>query len=220
MASFDGREVQAILVASRNSPRSMNDLPKLSPSASREERDAHLKALINPLRTAKWACDFVWASLETTLAGFQRDYGLNLLPDFQRGHVWSPAQQAHYIENVYRGVIPHEAMLIQFNCPHFDDWDYDGELPREMQIVDGLQRLTAVRNFLAGEVKPFGLAIDDLAGSSYDPRRQRYRLRIAVHTFPHRADLLRHYLDLNTGGTPHAAAEIDRVRELLTGTVL
>ena len=182
---------------------------------NREERDSLLVGLIRPLATAKWACDYGWDYLEQALAGFEQDYGLNLEPDFQRGHVWTPEQQAHYIENVYRRVIPHEAMLIQFSCPHFENWDYEGDLPREMQIVDGLQRLTAVRKFLAGEVRPFGLSVADLAGSSYDARRQLYRLRIAVHTFQTRQDLLQHYLDVNVGGTPHAVSEIDRVRGLL-----
>lgn len=38
---------------------------------------------------------------------------------------------------------------------------------------------------------------------------------MAIHTFTRRADLLQHYLDLNTGGTPHSAEEIARVRGLL-----
>ena len=106
-------------------------------------------------------------------------------------------------------------MVIQFNCPHFEDHEYAGELPREMQILDGLQRLTAVREFMAGKVEPFGLSIEDLRGSSYEPARPFYRLRFAVHTFQTRRDLLQHYLDLNVGGTPHAAEEIQRVRGLL-----
>lgn len=196
----------------------MRNQPKQQDSINREARDAHLVGIIRPLATAKWACDYGWDYLEKALEGFGEDYGLNLEPDFQRGHVWTPEQQAHYIENVYRRVIPHEAMLIQFNCPHFEDWHYNGELPREMQIVDGLQRLTAVRKFLAGEVKPFGMSVEDFTGSSYDARRQLYRLRVAVHTFQNREDLLQHYLDLNTGGTPHAQSEIERVRGLLAAS--
>lgn len=185
------------------------------PPLDRQALDQSLTRIVRPLSTARWSCDYGWNYLEQALEAFGKDYGLNLLPDFQRGHVWSPEQQAHYVENVYRGVIPPEAMLIQFNCPHFENWDYSGELPREMQIVDGLQRLTAVRKFLAGEVKPFGLSISDFAGSTYDPMRPRFRLRVAVHTFQSRADLLNHYLDLNAGGTPHSDAEIARVRGLV-----
>lgn len=175
-----------------------------------------LLAMVRPLATAGYAVDYEWRSLEWGLGSYERDYGLNLLPDFQRGHVWTARQQAHFIENVMRGVIPTASLLIQFNCPHWDDSDYAGELPREMQIIDGLQRLTAVREFMAGRVHPFGLPIEAFAGTPFDPRlRTSYRFRVAIHTFTRRADLLQHYLDINTGGTPHSDDEIERVQGLL-----
>jgi hypothetical protein len=189
-----------------------------SPSTLRHQRDAELTAIIQPLETARYEVDFDFKYVEHALEGYARDYGLNLDPDFQRGHVWTRPQQEHFVENILRRVVASSGLVIQFNCPHFDDHDYAGELPREMQIIDGLQRLTAVRKFMAGEIHAFGMPIRDFAGSSFDAaRRQLYRLRFAVHTFQTRRTLLSHYLALNAGGTPHASSEIERVRALLAG---
>ncbi|EJH4818704.1 hypothetical protein LDZ95_23610 [Pseudomonas aeruginosa] len=43
----------------------------------------------------------------------------------------------------------------------------------------------------------------------------RIHMKIAIHDFTRRADLLDHYLSINAGGTPHSADEIERVRGLL-----
>lgn len=188
----------------------MTSKPHLDP------RIQHINTLVRPLSTAGYGCDYDWRDLETALTRYEKHYGLNLLPDFQRGHVWTQRQQEHFIENMMRGVIPTSNLLIQFNCPHWDLHDYAGDLPREMQILDGLQRLTAVREFMAGRVLAFGLPIEGFEGTSFDARRRtQYRFRFEVHTFTRRADLLQHYLDINAGGTPHGAAELDRVRALL-----
>lgn len=175
-------------------------------------------ALVRPLAKSVYSVDYAWRSLRFGLEAYERDYGLNLDPDFQRGRVWTTEQKVAYIENVMRGVIPPETMVIQFNCPHWEADGYDGELPREMQIVDGLQRLTTVLDYLDGKVQPFGRSIDDFAGTDFDVRQRHvYRFRFVVHAFQTRRQLLQHYLDLNTGGTPHSGDEIQRVRALLGG---
>lgn len=178
------------------------------------DRTAELARIIRPLRTAQYEVDHEWFYFQRALDGFVRDYGsLELDPDFQRGHVWTPEQQQLFLENVLRGVVSSSGFLVQFNCPNWDTDEFVGDLPAGVQCIDGLQRITAVQDFLAGKVQPFGLTVDDLAGSSFSVRG-RYRFRVAIHTFTWRADLLQHYLDLNTGGTPHSPEEIERVRVL------
>lgn len=174
-------------------------------------------ALVRPIAKSIYTADFPWSSLLDALEGYERDYGLNLAPDFQRGHVWTEQQQQRFIEGVFRGTIPPSTMVIQWTCPQWDDDDYAGELPREMQILDGLQRLTAVRAYLSGEVRPFGYKIDDFARTSFDVRtRARFYFSFAVHAFATRAEVLQHYIDINSGGTPHSEGEIERVRGLLS----
>ena len=112
-----------------------------------------------------------------------------------------------------RGVVPSSGLLIQFNCPNWSDVGTSSDLPSGLQCVDGLQRYTAVKRFLDGEIKAFGLNCIDFAGSSFDPGR--FRMRVAVLDFTSRADLIKHYLSINAGGTPHSSEEIERVRALL-----
>ncbi|MFR5263759.1 hypothetical protein [Clostridium sp.] len=55
--------------------------------------------------------------LEKTLKEYDEDYGLELNPDFQRGHVWSEEQQRAYVEFFIKG--GKTARIIYFNCPSF-----------------------------------------------------------------------------------------------------
>lgn len=183
-------------------------------SKAHADKTVALARIIQPLRTAKYECDFDWTRFQWALDGYERDYGgLELNPDFQRGHVWTQQQKQHFIENVLRGVVSSSGFLVQFNCPNWESDDFVGDLPTGMQCIDGLQRISAVMDFLSGAVRPFGLTVEDLSGT-YFSIKSRYRFRVAMHNFSYRADLLQHYLDLNAGGTPHSAEEIERVRGL------
>lgn len=175
-----------------------------------------LHALVRPLAAARYEVDSAWQYLENTIEEFATAYGeIEMDPDFQRGHVWTSVQQQHYIQNAMRGAVPTSGMTIQFNCRNFDSLanvTEDSDLPDGLQCIDGLQRWTAVRAFMAGEVRPFGLSIDDLRGTDYDPRLMTYsRFRLAVFSFQHKLEVLDHYLALNAGGTPHSDAELARV---------
>lgn len=182
------------------------------------EFEKELVGLVNPLRAAKWASDYRWDNLERALAGLGDDYGgLELCPDFQRGHVWTPKQQAFFVENCLRGIVPTSGLLMQFNSPSWQDsMSADTDLPPGLQCVDGLQRYTAITEFVKGNVKPFGLSADQLKGTQFAPNQ--FYVKVAVHAFTQRSELLNHYLSINSGGTPHSAEEIARVRALLADT--
>lgn len=199
---------------------SMNDYneQQAKKQAFREEharRTAELNRIIRPLATAKYEVDCDFNYIRKALDDYADDWGgLELNPDFQRGHVWSEEQQRHFIENILRGVVSSSGFMVQFNCPNWEFETYVGDLPRGFQCIDGLQRITAVLSFMEGHVRPFGLHVRDFDGSSYSTRGGKFRLRFAVHTFQNKAELLQHYLDLNAGGTPHSNEEIDRVRAM------
>jgi len=177
-------------------------------------RNSELAQVIRPLHTAEYETDIFMHRFERALEELANDYGgIDLCPDFQRGHVWTPQQQRHFVENILRGVVTTAGMLLQFNCPNWTNVNYAGDLPRGFQCIDGLQRLTAVSAFLRGEVRPFGLTLADLEGSSYSPNN--FRFRIAIHNFEQRTQVLQHYLDINSGGTAHQPEELERVRGLL-----
>ncbi|WP_270834505.1 DUF262 domain-containing protein [Aeromonas sp. QDB07] len=184
---------------------------------SYEEKNAALDQLIRPLPNPRYTIDVSFRYIEHQLNGYEQDWGgLNLEPDFQRGHVWTHEQRVAFIEGIFRGTVGDSQRIIQFNVPHWDDENHGGDLPNEIQIVDGLQRLTTVRMFMAGEIAIFGgLKASDLDGSKYAVNRPSYRLQFAIHNFANRADLLRYYLAINSGGTPHSTSEIERVKGLL-----
>lgn len=182
-----------------------------------ESKNAELYMLIRPLPNPRYTIDASFRYIEHQLDGYAKDWGgLNLDPDFQRGHVWTDDQRIAFMEGIFRGAVGDSQRIIQFNAPHWDGENHDGDLPNEIQIVDGLQRLTTVRMFMAGEIEIFGgLKASDLDGSHFSVNRPNYRLQFAMHNFANRADLLRYYLSINSGGTPHSQSEIERVRKLL-----
>jgi len=175
-----------------------------------------LLKIIKPLASARYQVDIFWYDLERSLSYYEKEYGgLDVNPDFQRGHVWTLRQQEHFVENVLRGIVSSSGLVIQWNCPNWDEYYYKGPMPLGFQCIDGLQRLTAIRGFVAGKVKPFGLSKDDLTRTDFDVRRCMWTFKFAIHNLTSRKDLLNHYLDLNTGGTQHTTEEIDKVKQLL-----
>ena len=181
------------------------------------EKEHALYERIRPLRKSVYQVQNHLSRIEDTLAQFEREAVsmggcFELCPDFQRGHVWTHEQQVAYVESFLRGAAD---ATIEFNNPSMGTLLLDpGDLhPYSMVCVDGLQRLTALREYMAGRVKVFGgLSAEDLKGTSFDANRYTWTLK--CFDFPTRAQLLQHYLDLNAGGTPHSAEEIARVRQL------
>ena len=134
--------------------------------------------------------------------------GLQLDPDFQRAHVWTEQQQIAWLEFVYRG--GKTGRVLYINCP---DWNLRSKRGyRECVLVDGKQRLTAVRRFLQNEIPVFGHVYEEYedARSPGNPT-----LKINVNDLKTRAAVLQWYIEMNAGGTPHTDAEIEKVRRLL-----
>lgn len=140
-------------------------------------------------------------------------HGVNLEPDFQRGHVWSEQLQSKYIENVLRDLVDASGLTIRFNVP---SWSHapseDSDLLNQMVCLDGLQRLSAIKKFINGELKVFGL----------DPKQiplkdilRDLKLVVVIYDFQYKHELLQCYLDLNEGAVAHTASELARVREML-----
>lgn len=158
-----------------------------------------------------WWVDVTFENLEMELSSWESRYGIDLNPDFQRGHVWTEYQQILYIENMLRGM--KHGRDIFFNSPAF------GLRPNEKRdlddtilCVDGLQRLTAIKRFMNNEIKIFGNYLKDYSDR---PRDRFAKLRIYINSLGTRAEVLDWYLQMNSGGTVHSESELKRVRELL-----
>lgn len=164
-----------------------------------------------------YAVDVPWTHIERWLADLAKDGTLDLDPDFQRAHVWDDRKRTRYVEYCLRG--GHASRSLWWNAK---DWPMSGNSP--VQIVDGKQRLEAVRKFMRDELPVF-----------HDLRRQKeprvrtgwrfsefegnmglnFTLRMHVNNLKTKAEVLQWYLDLNDGGVVHTEEELFRVRELL-----
>jgi len=156
--------------------------------------------------TPNYQVDVGWNYLGEQLEQWKDGYGLELEPDFQRGHVWTQEQQIDFLEFRMMGGI--SGGDIFWNCPN---WALDpGTSP--LQLVDGLQRITAVRGFIDSEIPIFGHYFNEFT-DNFDWMRHRFRFH--VNSLKTKTEVLRWYLALNNGGTIHTPEEIKRVTELL-----
>ena len=183
----------------------------------REIKDGIIRiSEVDPIpATTPYAIDVHLAFLENNLEQIGGRSGLNLDPDFQRGHVWNDEQRSRFVEYRLRG--GRYGRDIWFNSIN---WGNSKE--QEVQIVDGLQRLTAMRMFLHNEVKAFGQTHEEFHPE--DKREMGWNinagLRFHVNNLATRAQVLKWYLDLNSGGSPHTPSEIMRVRNLLESEMI
>ena len=145
--------------------------------------------------------------LEKALKGYEEDYGLEMNPDFQRGNVWTEEQQIACIEFFFRG--GKSARVIYFNI---GEWSYNKntDIP-QMVCVDGLQRITAMLRFLHNEIPLFG--------HYYKEYEDRINIdntfRFNINNLAYKKDVIKWYIEMNTGGTVHSKDEIERVKKLM-----
>lgn len=145
--------------------------------------------------------------LKNWLINHEEELGLDLNPDFQRGHVWTREQQIAYVEFLLRG--GKSGRTIYFNHP---SWMCEKKVGyNDFVCVDGLQRLTAVFKFLDDEIPAFG----NLLSEFEDKLPFDIDLLLNINNLQTKKEVLTWYLEMNDGGTPHSADEIKRVRKLL-----
>lgn len=156
-----------------------------------------------------YAVDISWSRIEAWVNDHVENMGLDLDPDFQRGHVWKPAQKVRYVEFILRGGRTGKDIIT--NHRHWNTLSTAS--PGDYVLVDGKQRLEAVRGFMRNEFPVFG---DHYRQDFQDePRITHANFRWHVNDLPTRKEVLQWYLDLNSGGTVHSQAELDRVTKLL-----
>ena len=135
------------------------------------------------------------------------NFGLQLNPDFQRGHVWIEEQQEKYIEFILRGGKSGRDFYFNWN-----------RKTNEYVCVDGLQRTVAFKRFFDGEIKVFNQTYDDFyftkreTGSNPLPE---FRVNVYINYLESKKEILEWYIDMNSGGTPHSNDEIERIRNII-----
>lgn len=164
---------------------------------------------------ANYKVDIDWRFLETWLNQQAQDLDLQLDPPFQRGYKWTEEQKTDYVEYQLRGGF--SGRDIFWNCP---TWMRGNKKDDALQLVDGKQRLNAVRGFLNGEVTVFdGLTIADLDKLP----STKYHFVFHINNLQSQVEVVDWYLGMNTGGSIHTDEDLrsayDYKNGLLCGTI-
>lgn len=159
-------------------------------------------------RTGSWECHFDVERLVRYIEELEKEEGLQLNPDFQRGHIWTEEQQIAFMEYFFRG--GKSGTTIYLNKP---DWQSAGTVDgyNDFVCVDGLQRITAVKRFINNEIPVFGTYYREFE----DKPRMLQCFKVNVNDLKTEKEVLQWYIDMNSGGTPHTAEEIERVKRLM-----
>lgn len=108
---------------------------------------------------------------DTTLSVFQaylmiQEGDINLSPDFQRNEVWDAKRKSRLIES----------LLLRIPLPVFY---FSQGKNGKLSVVDGLQRLTAIKQFMNNDLKLSELEyLTDLNGLSYSDIQQNFDLYV------------------------------------------
>lgn len=163
---------------------------------------------IKPFPQSYYRVNIPIGDLLSTLARYKEKRNLILEPEWQRGRVWSRGQKIAYLEYFFKK--GSSGRDIYFNC---SSWLQGCDTP--VYCVDGLQRITAAVDFMEGRIPIFGSYLSEFEDSlGLDEPSFIFN----VMTLKNKRDLLKVYLDFNSGGTPHNQAELDRVRKMIEST--
>lgn len=146
-----------------------------------------------------------WKQLNQFLNNWEDTYGLDLNPPYQRGHVWTKEQQIAYVEYVLMGGEVSKTILWNDQ----NDGRVSSYVP--VELIDGKQRLQAVRAWFKDEFPTFGHVFSEWEGPMR-PHLLKFDFQLCCLS---PEEVLRVYLNINAGGTPHTTEELDRVREML-----
>lgn len=135
--------------------------------------------------------------------------GLQLCPDFQRGHVWTEEQQIKFLEFIFQG--GKSGRILYFNDPCWHRVRTK-EGYNDFVCVDGLQRITAIQRFLNDEIRVFGFLYSDFEGKT---DLMRHGMVVNINDLKTKREVLQWYIQMNAGGTPHSPEEIQRVQKLM-----
>lgn len=119
-------------------------------------------------------------------------------PGFQRNNnKWTKNMATSYVENILTGYVD-SIKLFRI-----------GEVYSDAQILDGLQRTTAILKMIDGKIKPFGYNYMHLHNSRV---RFRIRLSIAVYDFDTWKDVGKFYVAMNENIT-HSKKDIQKAKD-------
>lgn len=116
------------------------------------------------------------------------------LPPFQRPEVWTQEQKVRFIESAWLGFSLGEIVITQTHEKEFD-----------ALVIDGQQRLTAIRDYMADQFSVFGAKWSEV--DKIDQRRLTLSTTIGIVWLSRNLtweSLRELYIRMNYGGTAHS----------------
>lgn len=174
------------------------------PEFEEEDTDTDTEGTTKPWNPSQIRVNTKTFSLRQVIDDIQ-DKTIDLAPDFQRDYVWRDKQKVLLIESILLG-IPLPAFY------------FNADKENTYQVVDGVQRLSTVRDFVGGafELSDHLEYLKDLSGRHFEGlepplKRRLHQTQIVVHVIEPTSPLDLKYdifKRINTGGSPLTPQEI------------
>ena len=137
------------------------------------------------------------------------NYGIDMNPDYQRNYIWTQEQKEKFVGSLIENpdLIPHF---------YFNIKDY---IMDSCEVVDGKQRLSAIVDWLKGDI----IALCPCGISLYRKDLDKVSetlIRVSITTSwkfvkLNKIEVMEFYLRLNSGGTIHSEEDLQRVKDLI-----
>jgi len=131
--------------------------------------------------------------------------GIDFDVEYQRDHVWKLADKIALIDSIFNNIDIGKFVLVQR--------DYSSDVFYE--VLDGKQRLTAIRDFYEDRFKYNGYYYSEL--SRMDKHKfGNHSITLGYLENPNKEAIFDSFIKLNTCGKPMAKKHIDHVKKLLS----
>jgi hypothetical protein len=131
--------------------------------------------------------------------------GVDFDVDYQRDHVWTLADKEALIDSIFNNIEIGKFVFVQ------RDFGFVGKL---FEIIDGKQRLTALREFYEDRFKYKGFYFSQLHPSDKNAF-ETHPVTYGYLTNPTREAILDTFIKLNTTGRPMENKDIENAKKLL-----
>jgi len=140
-----------------------------------------------------------WESNSKSIENSTEYFFEKITPEFQRSNnKWSKKMKVKFVENLLSGC-PTEIKLFRVGIKSQIE---------DAQIIDGLQRLTAIFDFMCSDFKVFGYSYDELKESL---NNFPVRMILSVYDFDEWEQVGRYYVDMNENIT-HSKDDIQKAK--------
>lgn len=159
---------------------------------------------------ANYRVNISWGFIDKFLENFPL---INTDPDYQRGYVWSEYQKERFIEYRLRGGMSGKDIF--WNQPNFNREEGKTEWHETLELVDGKQRLNAVKGFLNDEVKAFGKYLSEYPDNMMVTSGIKIDFLFNINNLTTKKEVVEWYLGMNAGGSVHTEDDLQTAYNVL-----